>query len=300
MNEISTYCGFVALIGRPNVGKSTFLNAVLGEKISITSRKPQTTRHQILGILSSEDSQLIFIDTPGIHSESEKALNRYMNKTARSVIQEVDLVLHFVDAKVWLEDDQNIANLLANTNVAKFLVLNKIDLLSKQQLAEVIKKMSTTQQYNEYVPVSAEKLTNLDNLLKLILKTIPLSPFLYPTDQITDKSLIFQLSERIREKLMHYLHKEIPYSLTVQIEKYEQGDSLDKAHAVIWVERQSQKGIVIGKQGENLKRVGEAVRREFEARIKKKFYLQLWVKVKEGWADKDHLLKSLGYFDHTT
>lgn len=297
MNEVSTFSGFVALIGRPNVGKSTFLNAILKQKISITSRKPQTTRHQILGILTEPSHQIIFIDTPGIHSKTQKALNRYMNKAARSVITEVDLVLHFVDVTVWTEEDEKISELLSKVKVPKFLVQNKIDLISKQKLAEVVSRLSANYEYEEYIPLSAKKQTNLDKMLDLIRNKMPALPFLYPIDQITDKSLIFQLSESIREKLMHYLHKEIPYSLTVQIEKYEETDTMDTGHAIIWVERESQKGIVIGKQGENLKKVGESVRKEFETRIDKKFNLQLWVKVKEGWADKDHLLKSLGYFD---
>jgi len=297
MSESKSFSGFVALIGRPNVGKSTLLNSILGEKVSITSRKPQTTRHQILGIKTEADIQIIFIDTPGIHIKAEKALNRYMNKAARAAISSVDVLLHLIEVGVWTEEDEKINQMLVNVQCPKYLVINKIDTSNNANIAQTIAQHTGDSSYDEYIPVSAQKRKNLDSLLSLIKGNMPESAFLFPSEQVTDKSIMFQFSESIRERLMFYLHKEIPYSLTVQIEKYEESATLNKVHAVIWVERNSQKGIVIGKQGEVLKKVGEAVRKEYEKKLSKKIFIQLWVKVKEGWADKENLLKSFGYTD---
>jgi len=298
MDAKQTYSGFVGLIGRPNVGKSTLLNAILREKVSITSRKPQTTRQQILGIKTEDNYQYIFIDTPGIHAKASKALNRFMNKSARSVVNSVDLVLHLVDVNYWGDEDEAIYNLVSKLKCPKYLIVNKIDLVDNDVLLSTISEYASRKEYQEIIPVSAQKNNNVEKLMTLVRNHLPESPFLFPKDQVTDKSKMFQIAESIREKLMDNLHKEIPYSLTVQIEKYQEDDKIDKVSAIIWVERKSQKGIVIGKKGEILKRVGKSVRREFETKLKKKVFLELWVKVKEGWADKEDLLKTLGYTDN--
>lgn len=288
----------MAIVGKPNVGKSTLLNHMLGQKISITSHKPQTTRHRIMGIKTREHIQLIYLDTPGIHLNANSAINRYMNRTASGSIVDVDLVLFVVTAGDWQEEDQEVLNKIRNGRIPVILVINKIDRLKdKASLLSFIKLLSAMHEFVEVIPVSAYNGDNVAELEELIEKRLPVGDFLFPEDQITDKSERFLAAEIIREKLIHRLHQELPYSLAVEIEKFSEEKELLKIDAVIWVERESQKGIVIGKGGSLLKQVGKNSRIELEKTFGCKVYLNLWVRVKEGWSDNEKMLHSFGYND---
>lgn len=291
-------CGYVALIGRPNVGKSTLMNHLLGQKLSITSRKPQTTRHRILGIKTTEAGQAIFMDTPGMHGDEKKVLNRYLNKTADSSLLGVDVVVWLLDGLYWHEYDEKIFQKLARANLPVILVVNKIDKIKDKDA--VLKFFADAQQkypFQQIVPVSALKSTNLELLEREIMALLPEAEPIYPEDQITDRPERFFAAEIIREKLTRRLGDELPYALTVEIERYEEYPALCKIYAAILVERDSQKSIVIGKQGEMLKKIGSEARIDIEKLIGQKVYLQLWVKVKKGWSDNERALQSLGFVD---
>jgi len=289
-------CGYVAFIGQPNVGKSTLMNHLLGQKISITSRKPQTTRHQILGIKTSKKGQAIFMDTPGMHSSDKKAFNRYLNRTADTTLLGVDLVVWIIDGLAWQDYDAIIFEKLKKAQLPVILAVNKIDRVKNKEaifafFADAQKKFT----FEEIVPISALKQTNLDLLDNLIMQNLPQGNNIYPEDQITDRPERFLVSEIIREKLTRRLGDELPYALTVEIERYEEHPNITKIYALIWVERETQKNIVIGKQGELLKSIGTEARKEIENLIATKVYLQLWVKVKSGWSDNERALQSLGF-----
>ncbi len=291
-------CGYVALIGRPNVGKSTLMNHLLGQKLSITSRKPQTTRHRILGIKTTEAGQAIFMDTPGMHSDEKKVLNRYLNKTADSTMLGVDVVVWLLDGLYWHEYDEKIFKKLERAGLPVILVVNKVDKIKEKDA--VLKFFAEAQQkypFQQIVPVSALKRTNLELLEQHIMALLPIAEPIYPEDQITDRPERFFAAEIIREKLTRRLGDELPYALTVEIERYEEFPELCKIYAAILVERDSQKSIVIGKQGEMLKKVGSEARVDIEKLIGQKIYLQLWVKVKKGWSDNERALQSLGFID---
>lgn len=291
-------CGYVALIGRPNVGKSTLMNHLLGQKLSITSRKPQTTRHRILGIKTSEAGQAIFMDTPGMHSDEKKVLNRYLNKTADSTLLGVDVVVWLLDGPYWQEYDENIFKKLEYAGLPVILVVNKIDKLKdKQAMLAFLAEAGQKYPFRQIIPVSALKNTNLEVLEQQIMALLPEAAPIYPEDQITDRSERFFAAEIVREKLTRRLGDELPYALTVEIELYEEHPELSKIYATIWVERASQKSIVIGKQGEMLKKIGSEARVDIEKLIGQKVYLQLWVKVKKGWSDSERALQSLGFID---
>lgn len=291
-------CGYVALIGRPNVGKSTLMNHVLGQKISITSRKPQTTRHRILGINTKEAGQIVFMDTPGMHKVEKKALNRYLNKTADNVLFGVDVVVWLIDGLSWHEYDDVIFKKLERAGLPVVLAVNKVDKIKeKEALLTFFDEAKDKYPFQEILPVSALKGTNLDKLEKVLLNLLPENDLIYPADQITDRPERFLAAEIIREKLTRRLGDELPYSLTVEIERYEELKNITKIYAVIWVERSTQKNIVIGKQGEMLKKVGSDARVDIEKLIGQKVYLQLWVKVKKGWANNERALQSLGLKD---
>jgi len=289
-------CGYVAFIGQPNVGKSTLMNHLLGQKISITSRKPQTTRHQILGIKTSEKGQAIFMDTPGMHSSNKKAFNRYLNRTADTTLLGVDLVVWLIDGLAWQDYDAIIFEKLKKAQLPVILAVNKIDRVKNKEaifafFADAQKKFP----FKEIIPISALKQTNLTLLDNLIMQNLPQGNNIYPEDQITDRPERFLVSEIIREKLTRRLGDELPYALTVEIERYEEHPNITKIYALIWVERETQKNIVIGKQGELLKSIGTEARKEIENLIATKVYLQLWVKVKSGWSDNERALQSLGF-----
>ncbi|MCF6203646.1 MAG: GTPase Era [Methylococcaceae bacterium] len=291
-------CGYVALIGRPNVGKSTLMNHMLGQKISITSRKPQTTRHRILGINTKEAGQIIFMDSPGMHKVEKKALNRYLNKTADNVLFGVDVVVWLIDGLSWHEYDDVIFKKLERAGLPVVLAVNKVDKVKeKEALLTFFDEAKNKYPFQEILPISALKKTNLDELEKVLFNLLPENDLIYPVDQITDRPERFLAAEIIREKLTRRLGDELPYSLTVEIERYEELANISKIYAVIWVERSSQKNIVIGKQGEMLKKVGSDARVDIEKLISQKVYLQLWVKVKKGWANNERALQSLGLKD---
>jgi len=291
-------CGYVALIGRPNVGKSTLMNHLLGQKLSITSRKPQTTRHRIVGTKTTAEGQAIFMDTPGMHQDEKKVLNRHLNKTADSTLLGVDLVLWLLDGLYWHEYDEQIFNKLRYAGLPVILVINKIDKIKdKQAFLAFFSEAKEKFPFQEIIPVSALKKTNLDLLEKHVMALLPKAEPIYPEDQITDRPERFFAAEIVREKLTRRLGDELPYALTVEIELYEEHPDLCKIYANIWVERSSQKSIVIGKQGEMLKNIGTEARIDIEKLIGQKVYLQLWVKVKKGWSDSERALQSLGFID---
>lgn len=291
-------CGYVALIGRPNVGKSTLMNHLLGQKLSITSRKPQTTRHRILGIKTTEAGQAIFMDTPGMHQDEKKVLNRYLNKTADSTLLGVDVVVWLLDGLYWHEYDEKIFKKLERAGLPVILVINKVDKIKdKDAVLRFFAEAQTKYPFQHILPVSALRNTNLDVLEQQIMALLPEAEPIYPEDQITDRPERFFAAEIIREKLTRRLGDELPYALTVEIERYEEYPELCKIYAAILVERDSQKSIVIGKQGEMLKKVGSEARVDIEKLIGQKVYLQLWVKVKKGWSDNERALQSLGFTD---
>lgn len=291
-------CGYVALIGRPNVGKSTLMNHLLGQKLSITSRKPQTTRHRILGIKTTAAGQAIFMDTPGMHSDEKKVLNRYLNKTADTTLLGVDLVVWLLDGLYWHDYDERIFKKLAQAGLPVILVVNKIDKIKdKQALLAFLAEAERKFPFKHIVPLSALKNNNLDVLERHIMELLPEGELIYPEDQITDRPERFFVAEIVREKLTRRLGDELPYALTVEIERYEEHPELSKIYANIWVERSSQKSIVIGKQGEMLKKIGTDARADIEKLLGHKVYLQLWVKVKKGWSDNERALQSLGFLD---
>ncbi len=296
-------CGYVAILGRPNVGKSTLLNMMLGQKVSITSRKPQTTRHQLLGIKTTDSAQLLYVDTPGIHRDEPKAINRYMNRSARSVIRDVDAVIFVVDRTEWNADDQLVSELIAQAglpdeNRKLVVAVNKIDLLKKKhELLPQLEKIGGLLPGVDIVPVSATSGDNVDRLEQLIEDSLPQSPFYFPDDQVTDRSERFLVAEIIREKLMRLLGDEVPYSLTIQIERFTRKGKVTHIDATIFVERDGQKTILIGRDGQKLKRVGIEARLDIERLLSTKVMLTTWVKVKSGWSNDDRALKSLGYDD---
>lgn len=288
-------CGYVALIGRPNVGKSTLMNHMLGQKISITSRKPQTTRHRILGINTTDAGQIIYMDTPGMHQIEKKALNRYLNKTADTSLLGVDVVVWLIDGLSWHDYDEVIFDKLKRAGLPVILVVNKVDKVKdKDSILAFFAEAQKRFPFQEMLPVSALKGTNLDTLEAILIKQLPEAGLIYPEDQITDRPERFLAAEIVREKLTRRLGDELPYSMTVEIERYEEQAKVTKIYAVVWVERSSQKNIVIGSQGEMLKKVGTDARIDIEKLIDKKVYLQIWVKVKKGWANNERALQSLG------
>jgi GTP-binding protein Era len=297
-------CGYVAILGRPNVGKSTLLNVLLGQKVSITSRKPQTTRHQLLGIKTTRTAQILYVDTPGIHSVEPKAINRYMNRNAKSVIRDVDVIIFVVDRTEWNTDDQLVAESILKTarpDASIIVVVNKIDLLkSKNDLLPQLQKIQANMadaEGVEIVPLSATTGENIESLQSLVEKSLPMSPYYFPEDQITDRSERFLVSEIIREKLMRQVGDEVPYSVTIQIERFARKGKTIHIDATIFVEREGQKVILIGSDGDKLKRVGIDARLDMEKLLDSKVMLTTWVKVKKGWSNDDRALKSLGYDD---
>ena len=289
-------CGMVAVIGRPNVGKSTLINAIMGRKISIVTAKPQTTRHRILAVLTSDKQQIIFVDTPGLHRKADKAMNRLMNRTAASALADADLVLFVSDATRWTSEDDDVLKRLKSCRAVVVALLNKVDKVHpKDKLLDAIALMAARHDFAESVPISAQKNDNLDRLLALLPNFLPVSPPLFPDNMHTDRSDEFRSAEVIREKLTLLLHQELPYGLTVQIERYVVEESGIAINAIIWVERDSQKGMVVGKKGSVLKKVGRAARLELADELQQAVHLDLWVKVKSNWADNEKDLMSLGF-----
>ncbi len=291
-------CGFVALIGRPNVGKSTLMNHLLKQKISITSRKPQTTRHRILGINTTAAGQVIYMDTPGMHDSDKRALNRYLNRTADTSLLGVDVIVWLIDGLSWHEYDEVIFKKLERAGLPVILAVNKVDKVKdKDAILTFFAEAQHRFPFKHLVPISALKGINLEQMENAIMELLPEGGLIYPEDQITDRPERFLCAEIIREKLTRRLGDELPYALTVEIERYEENPGITKIYAIIWVERLTQKNIVIGRQGELLKKVGTDARQDIEKLIGHKVYLQLWVKVKKGWSDNERALQSLGFND---
>jgi GTP-binding protein Era len=283
-------------VGRPNVGKSTLLNHLLGQKISITSRKPQTTRHQVLGIKTEGDHQIIFVDTPGLHRGAERAINRYMNRAASSAISDVDLVVLVVDRTAWTDEDRMVLEQVKRAGVPVLLVINKIDLLAdKSTLLPQIEMLREQAEFAAILPLSALQRHNIAQLEDEIVALLPESAHFFPEDQITDRSQRFLASEIVREKIMRQLGDELPYAVTVEIEEFARDDGVIHISALILVERQGQKKILIGEKGTRLRSIGSQARVDMERLFDSKVMLRLWVKVRSGWSDDERALRSLGY-----
>ncbi|MGL9760482.1 MAG: GTPase Era [Symbiopectobacterium sp.] len=299
MSEEQTYCGFVAIVGRPNVGKSTLLNELLGQKVSITSRKPQTTRHRIIGIHTEGPYQAIYVDTPGLHIEEKRAINRLMNRAASSSIGDVELIIFVVEGTHWTNDDEMIVGKLRDQKRPVLLAINKIDnVTDKTKLLPHIHFLSKKMNFLDVVPLSAEKSTNIDTIASIVYKNLLVAEHHFPKDYVTDRSQCFMAAEIIREKLMRFLGEELPYSVTVEIERFATNNhgSYD-INGLILVERDGQKKIVIGNKGAKIKTIGIEARQDMEAMFEARVNLELWVKVKSGWADDERALRSLGYID---
>ena len=290
-----TKSGYVSIVGKTNAGKSTLLNNILGQKIAITSRKPQTTRHRFLGFRTDNENQIIFVDTPGFHSGQKRALNRYMNKVASNAMRGVDIVLYVLDKLNWSEDDlSRVQSISKETSI--ILIINKVDKLEdKGSLLPFIDNLSKDNLFSHIVPVSALKDIGVENLVRLIHEQLPEGGHLYPEDQVTDISEKFLASEIVRENCINRLGDELPYRITVSIERFNQLKDIIHIDSVIYVEKQSQKGMLIGQSGSMLKSIGTASRKELEKLLDSKVMLKTWVKVKNNWSDNESLLPSMGY-----
>ncbi|KRA20209.1 MULTISPECIES: GTPase Era [unclassified Lysobacter] len=298
MNASPYRAGHVAVIGRPNVGKSTLVNALVGAKVSIVSPRPQTTRHQLLGIATFPEGQLLLVDTPGIHREQKRAMNRMMNRAARGAIEGVDVALLVVRAGQWDDEDALAFDALRKAGMPVVLVVNQIDRLKdKTALLPYLAKISDGREFAGVHPISALKRNGLEALVKTVLGYLPEQDALYGEDEITDKSQRFLAGEMVREQLMRQLGEELPYATTVEVEKFEVDGTMLRIGAVIWVERDGQKAIVIGKGGERLREIGSKSRIQMERLFGAKVFLETWVRVREGWSDDEAALRSLGYHD---
>jgi len=316
-DERKPRCGYVAIVGRPNVGKSTLLNHILGQKISITSRKPQTTRHQVLGIKTEGDTQVVFVDTPGLHKRATKAINRYMNRAASSAMRDVDVIVMVVDRTAWTEEDELVLEQVMAVSgsaaspegeepsggggtgrgrIPVILAVNKVDLMErKSDLLPHLQFLAERADFKAILPISALNRHNVEELEACIGEELPESVHFFPEDQVTDRSQRFMAAEMVREKIMRQLGDELPYSVTVEIEEFKQEGALLNISALILVEREGQKRILIGKSGSRLRSIGADARRDMESLFECKVMLKLWVKVKSGWSDDERALRSLGY-----
>ncbi len=292
------FCGFIAIVGRPNVGKSTLINQLLGQKISITAKKPQTTRHRIVGICTRGDYQTIYVDTPGLHQEEKRVMNRLMNRAAFSAITDVAGILFVVEGTHWTDNDALVLKKLNQVKCPVVLVINKVDQVQKkEQLLPHIAWLSAQYHFTQIIPISAKKGLHLDQVQRWVNETLPESVHLFPDDAITDRSSRFMAAEIIREKLIRFTGDELPYSTAVEIERFDfnEKNKILYINGLILVEGSSQKKIVIGAKGEKLKIMGQEARLDMQRLFDRRIFLQLWVKVKSGWADDERTLRSLGY-----
>ena len=291
-------CGYVAIVGRPNVGKSTLLNRILGQKLSITSSKPQTTRHQILGIKTTERAQALYVDTPGMHSARGRALNQAMNRAADGALLGVDLVLFVIEAMKWTREDEHVLQRVVQAGLPSLLLVNKVDRLKdKERLLPFLAEVQARHGFAEIVPISARREADAQRIQSLVESALPTGRAVYDEEQITDRSVRFLAAETIREKLMRRLAKELPHRLGVEVERFEDGETATEIGAVIWLDRKSHKPIVVGKDGGVLKEVGTRARRDLEIMLERHVRLELWVKVSEGWSDDDRAVVRMGYGD---
>ncbi|WP_114418470.1 GTPase Era [Marinospirillum perlucidum] len=292
-------CGYIALVGRPNVGKSTLLNRILGQKISITCKKPQTTRHQILGIHTEGQIQTIYVDTPGMHQatgQKDKAINHYMNDAATRALRDVDVVIFLIDRTKWTDEDELVLKRLQYLECPVILAINKVDWLEdKASLLPFIEEVSQKYKFEQIIPISAKQGKQVEELVAEATRRLPEGPHFFPEDQVTDRSSRFLASELVREKIMRQLGEELPYATTVEIEKFQTKGEVIHIHALILVEREGQKKIIIGDKGQQIKQIGRDARLDMEKAFESKVMLNLWVKVKSNWSDNARALKSLGY-----
>jgi GTP-binding protein Era len=299
MSEEQTRCGYVAIVGRPNVGKSTLLNRMLGQKLAITSHKPQTTRHNILGVKTRPDGQILFVDTPGMHQRGGGALNAYLNRAARAVLDDVDLVLLVVEALRWTDEDDLAVRRIAAAGTPALVAVNKVDRVDdKAALLPFLKTLVERHAFLEVVPVSALRGPQVERLEGLLLDALPVAEPVFPEDQLTDRSSRFLAAELVREQLTQRYGQELPYKTTVEIERFEEQDGRYLIHALIWVEREGQKAIIIGRRGEALKAVSTQARLEMQKLFDCRVHLEVWVKVKKSWSSDETALASLGYGEH--
>ena len=290
--------GYVAILGRPNVGKSTLVNRLLGQKLSITSRRPQTTRHRILGIKTTPGYQVVYVDTPGIHHGGGRALNRYMNRAAMGALDDGDVVVFMIEAERWTEGDERVLRHLRETRTPIIVGINKVDRVpDKSRLLPFMADVSERTGLDEVIPLSARRGINTDVLESHLVERLPPGEPLYPSDQLSDRNERFLSAELIREQLTGRLNQELPYRLSVEIERFSGASTPVRVAAIVWVERRSQKPIVVGREGATLKRVGTRARREIESLLGRRVHLDLWVKVKAGWSDDEQTLNRMGYAD---
>jgi GTP-binding protein Era len=290
--------GTIAVLGRPNVGKSTLVNAMVGAKVSIVSPRPQTTRHRLLGIASFPEGQLVLVDTPGIHGQQKRAMNRMMNRAARGAVEGVDAAMLVIEAGRWTDDDALAYQALKASGVPCVLVINKVDKFpDKGALLPFMAEVTREREFSSVYPLSALKRRGLDGLVKTLLQLVPEAEAMYPDDEITDRSERFLAGELVREQLMTRLGEELPYSATVEIEKFELDGEMLRIAAVVWVEREGQKPIVIGKGGERLKAISTGARIGMEKLFGRKVFLETWCRVREGWSDDEAALRRFGYSD---
>ncbi|MDE2052510.1 MAG: GTPase Era [Gammaproteobacteria bacterium] len=288
-------CGFAALVGRPNVGKSTLLNALVGQKVSIVTPRPQTTRHRIIGLAQLPNAQIAFVDTPGLHSQARRALNKAMNRTAAAALEDADLVVFVVEALVWNTEDELVLKRIARSERPVLVAVNKVDKVKpRERLLPYLADLDRRHGFLALVPVSALKEKNLDDLRNAIAAHLPVSAPLFPDGELTDRGIQFRIAEMIREKLTLELNQEVPYGVAVEVEKLAEEDGQLNVDAAIWVDREGQKPIVIGAKGERLKRVGTAARLALNGMLGRRLHLNLWVKVRENWADNARALRELG------
>ena len=293
-----TRCGYAAIVGRPNVGKSTLINRLIGQKIAITSHKPQTTRHAILGIKTTDEGQILFVDTPGIHKRGGKALNRILNQTAESVLPDVDVIVFVVQAGSWTEEDEKVLDGIKRSGRPTILVLNKMDKLERREEAlQLLSELSEKYAFEQMIPASALQGKQVDVVESEVMKLLPQGAIWYPEDQVTDRSERFLAAELLREQLTRRYAKELPYAVTVEIERFEDEGSRYRISAVVWVEKAGQKGILLGHKGGAMKETARIARESMENSFGRKVWLDVWVKVKKSWSSDERSIASLGYTD---
>lgn len=293
---MTNYCGYIALVGRPNVGKSTLLNRILDHKISITSRKPQTTRHSIIGVRTDGPYQYVYVDTPGIHLGSKKVMNKMMNKTAIRVLNDVDVIVFVIDGMSWFEEDDYVLNLIQSAKVPCVLVVNKIDKIAdKMLLLPWIENLAQRHTFAAIIPISARKGVQISDLHTHLQQFLPESPHMYPDDQLTDRSQKFLCAEMVREKIFRLCGQELPYNTSVEIESFKDTPKIIRIAALIWVDKESHKRMIIGDKGDKLKEIATQARIDMEHLLEKKVFLQCWCKVKTGWSDNERILQAMGY-----
>jgi GTPase len=298
MSKITHHCGYAAIVGRPNVGKSTLLNSLIGVRLAITSHKAQTTRHSILGVKSLAQGQIIYVDTPGIHERQDNAMNRYLNRTARTALLDVDVLVFVVEALRWTREDEKVMEMVRQQSVPTLLAVNKVDNVpQKEALLPYLSELAAHYDFREIIPLSAKKGQNLPQLEAAVLQALPEGDNFYPEEQLTDRPEKFFAAEMVREQVTRRYAKELPYAVSVEIERFEEKDGRYRINAVIWVEKPGQKGIIIGKEGRALKEVGTQARKAMEAFFDRKVHLEVWVKVKKSWSSDEAALVRLGYSD---